>query len=363
MKCYKPNQIWKNGVILTGMFSCLMENHKQTMSMPSKKPLHRQWLSASYEILLDNNTDKKDTKHQQVTKSCGVHDTDHLTHLKFVSSFKMMAAIHSITVSRNNLVYAVNKNWLTYSEMPPVMKHFRSLNEEANAVCLIYSKTGTEFIVVLNNQKKKLSFFSREKQDPVSTYPLDKQPDGILASCEHIVAYTFIEGGKSYVSLLSLMNDRSELSAYCKPLQIPLESGKVRSMHLSISNSGNPVLSCSSTSMFLRDSSKRSNTAVVISVISKQVDHCKISFNELDSNISVFALKSIACDNDYVFVLNNASGGALYRITKAGLQVRKMEMIGKEFPMSSVNCICLGSKEKKLYTSNANNTISIFNYF
>ena len=316
---------------------------------------------SSHEILLDNSTNKKNTKRQQITKSLGIHGTDHLTHLKFVSSFKMMAAIHSITVSRNNLVYAVNKSWLTYSEMPPVKKHLRSLNEEANAVCLIYSKTGTEFIVVLNNQKKMLSFFSREKQDPVSMYPLPNQPDGILASCAHIVAYSFNEAGKAYVSLLSLMNDRSQLSTYCKSLQIPLESGKVRSMHLSISNRGNPVLSCSS--VFLPDSSKKNNTAVVTSVISKQVVHCKISFNELDSNVSAFNLKSMACDNDCVFVLNSASGGALYRITKAGLEVRKMEMIGKEFPFSSVNCICLGLEEKKLYTSNANNTISIFDYF
>ena len=111
--------------------------------------------------------------------------------------------------------------------------------------------------------------------------------------------------------------------------------------------------------------SKKSNTAVVMSVISKQTAHCKMSFNKLDSNISAFNLKSMTCNKDYVFVSNSAAGGALYRITKAGLSVRTMKMIGKDFPsdFSSVNCICLGSEVKNLYTSNANNTISIFNYF
>ena len=337
--------------VQTGNFSAFKEAIEKTMTF------------SSYEILLDERTEKREPKEQQVSNPQETQDTDYLKHLKYVSSFQITAAIRSIAVSRKNSLYAVNKSWLIRSEASPVKKHLRSLNEEANAVAVVYSKTGTEFIVVLNNQKKMLVFFLQEKQDPVSTYILAKQPDGILASCENIIAYSFNENGKAYVSLLSLTNDHPEFSAFSKPLPIPLESGKVRSVHLSISNKGNPVLSCSS--VFLPNFSKKSDTAVVMSVISKQTVHCKMSFNELDSNISAFNLKSMTCDKDYVFVLNSAAGGALYRITKSGLCVRKMKMIGKDFPsdFSSVNCICLGSEVKKLYTSNANNTISIFNYF
>ena len=318
---------------------------------------------SSHKVLLGDHRETKEPKVQKEVRKPEECDADHLKHLKYVSSFEIIAAIRSIAVSRKNSLYAVNKSWLIRSETSPVKKHLRSLDEEANAVAVVYSKSGTEFIVVLNNQKKMLVFFLQEKQDPVSTYILAKQPDGILASCENIIAYSFNENGKACVSLLSLTNDLPEFSAFSKPLEIPLESGKVRSMHLSISNKGNPVLSCSS--VFLPDFSKKSDTAVVMSVISKQTVHCKMSFNELDSNISAFNLKSMTCDKDYVFVLNGAAGGALYRITKSGLCVRKMKMIGKDFPseFSSVNCICLGSEVKKLYTSNANNTISIFNYF
>ena len=90
--------------------------------------------------------------------------------------------------------------------------------------------------------------------------------------------------------------------------------------------------------------------------------HWKMSFNELDSNISVFNLKSITCNNDYVFILNSAACGTIYRITKIGKRVRKMKVTGKDFSFSSVNCICLGSEVKKMFMSSMNNTISIFNY-
>ena len=317
-----------------------------------------------YKVIPAELTQKKNPKKEEVRKLQEKQDTHYLRNLKYVSSFEIIPSVRSIVLSRNNLLYVVNRNCLVcYDSSPssPMKKHLQLLSREANAVCLIYSKTGTEFIVVLNNQKKMLSFFSREKQDPVSMYPLPNQPDGILAGCQNILAYSFIEGGKAYVSLLSLTNNLPELSAYCKPLQIPFESGKVRSMHLSISNRGNPVLSCSS--VFLPDSSNKNDTAVVTSVISKQVVHCRISFNELDSTISAFNLKSIACDYDYVFVLNSAAGGAFYRITKPGKRVRKMKVTNKDFSFSSVNQICLQPEVMKLFTSSANDTISIFNYF
>ena len=200
---------------------------------------------SSHKVLLGDHRETKEPKVQKEVRKPEECDADHLKHLKYVSSFEIIAAIRSIAVSRKNSLYAVNKSWLIRSETSPVKKHLRSLDEEANAAAVVYSKSGTEFIVVLNNQKKMLVFFLQEKQDPVLTYILAKQPDGILACCENIIAYSFNENGKAYVSLLQMTNDLPEFSAFSKPLQIPLESGKVRSMHLSISNKGNPVLSCS----------------------------------------------------------------------------------------------------------------------
>ena len=321
-----------------------------------------------YEILLDNSTEKKQkrrAKEEQASSLLEVHDTDELTHLKYVHSFEIMPAIRGIAVSRNNLLYAVSKNCLACSQVLSYTKkcHWLSLYEEANAVGLICSKTGTEFVVVLHAPQHMLMFFSSQQQRRVSSYLLPRQPlAGILASDGNLLAYTFNDWGKGYVSLLSVDNDLAEISTYGNPFEIPLESSRVRAMHLSISNTGNPVLACSST--FVPGSTKKSDTAVVTVIMSNEVPqvYWKMSFDELDSNISVFNLKSMACDGDNVFILNKTAG-TLYRITKVGRRVSKMKVKGQDFSLSSVNRFCLGSEVKNLYTSNMNNKISIFNYF
>ena len=317
-----------------------------------------------YEILLDNSTEKKREKEHEVSNPSEVHDKFSRSHLKYVHSFEIMPAIRGIAVSRNNLLYAVNRNCLACSEVLSYTKKCNKIffDQEAKAVALVYSKSGTEFVVVLNELQRMLMFFSPQQQRQISSYMLPRQPaGGILTSSENLLAYTFINRGKGYVSLLSVNSDFPAISTYGNPFEIPLESGRVRAMHLSISNTGNPVLACSS--MFVPDSTKTCDTAVVLLIISNEVlqVYWKMSFDELDSNISMFNLKNIACDSDHIFVLNKDIG-ILYRITKLSSTVRKMKVKGQDFSFSSVNRFCLGSELKNLYTSNKNNKISIFNY-
>ena len=317
---------------------------------------------SSYKVMPGELIPTKEAKKEEVRKPPEKQDTDDLTNLKYASIFRTIASVRGITFSENNLLYVVNSNCLVcYDTSSMKKRNSQILNGEASAIALIYCNTGKDFIAVLNNQKKMIMSFTQEQQNHVSSHRLVQQPDGILASCKNLLAYTFSEGGKAFVSLLSVDNDPPNIFVHMKPLQVPLESGKVRSTHLSISKKGNPVLV--SSSMFLSSSTQKSDTAVVMNVIHDQElkIHWKMSFNELDSNISSFDLKSIACNNDYVFVLNSAAGGALYRITKIGKRVRKMKVIDKDFSFSSVNCMCLGSYNK-MFMSDTNDTISVFNY-
>ena len=347
-------------------FSCIQlpDGKVQTNNLCTVKEAIETTMTFSfYDISIDDRTEKQKAKQQQASNPREIQDTDDLTHLKYVSSFEIMWAIRGITVSRSNLLYAVNKNCLACCEvLSPVKKsHKKLLYLEAEAVALVYSKTGKEFVVVFNEPNKILTIFWPQGQ--LSSYLLPRQPAaGILVSSGNLLAYTFNDNGKGYVSLLSVNNDLAPISTYGHPFEIPLESGRVRAMHLSISNRGNPVLACSS--VFVPGSSKKSDTAMIILIICNEVPqvYWKMSFNELDSNCSAFNLKCMACDSDSVFVLN-AAVGALYRITKVGRRVRKMKVIGEDFSFSSVNHFCLGPEVKNLYTSNMNNTLSIFNYF
>ena len=310
-------------------------------------------------ILVNDQRDMKGAKEQQVRKP-----PDDLNHLMFSSSIDIIPAVHSIAVSRNNLLYAVNKNSLVCFEIPSekkrLQKSFDEDMEEISAAALIYSKAGAEFVTVLHDQKKILRLFSPQQQEQMSTYVLSKQPStGILASCGNLLAYTHNEGGKAFVSFLSLNTDAPGIFPYYDSIQLPFKSGKIRSMHLSISNKGNPILV--SSGVFLQ-STEKSDTALVITVLTNHIAHTQISYNELDSSSSAFDLRSLACDKDYIFVLNSY-GNQIYRVTKAGLGVRKMKVTNKEFLFCSINRICLGSEVKKLYMSNMNNTIYIFKYF
>ena len=309
-----------------------------------------------HKVLLNGLPDMKGAKEQQVRTP-----PDDLNHLIFLSSFEIMPAVHSIAVSRNNLLYAVNKNSLVCFEISPVKKRLqKSLDEEVSAAALIYNKTGAEFVAVLHDQQKILRLCSAQQQEQMTTYVLAKQPSvGILASCGNLLAYTYNEEGRAFVSLLSLNTDTPGIFPYYDSIQMPFKSGKIRSMHLSISSKGNPILV--SSGVFLQ-STEKSDTALVITVLTNHIAHTQISYNELDSSSSAFDLRSIACDKDYVFVLNSV-GNKIYRVAKTGLGVRKMKVTNKEFSFYSVNRICLGSEAKKLYMSNTNNSISIFKYF
>ena len=362
-------------------FSCIQlpDGKVQTNNLCTVKEAIETTMTFSfYDISIDERSEKQEqlvsnppeipntndlAKEQPISNPTEIPNTDDLAHLKYVSFFEIMPAILGITVSRSNLLYAVSKNSLACCEVLSSAKicHKKLLYLEAKAVALVYSKTGKEFVVVLNEPNKILTIFWPPGQ--VSSYLLPRQPAaGILVSSGNLLAYTFNDNGKGYVSLLSVNNDLAQISTYGNPFEIPLEPGRVRALHLSISNRGNPVLACSS--VFVPGSSKKSDTAMIILIICNEVPqvYWKMSFNELDSNCSAFDLKRMACDNDSVFVLNRAIG-TLYRITKTGKHVRKMKVTGQDFSFSSVNRFCLGSEVKNLYTSNMNNTISIFNYF
>ena len=348
-------------------FSCIQlpDGKVQTKNFCTvKEAIETTMTFSSYDISIDSLTEKRGSKEELVSNPPETPNTDDMTHLKYVSSFETMWAIRDITVSRSNLLYAVNKNYLACFDVLSSAKeyHKQLLYLEAKAVALICSKTGTEFVVVLSELQKMLSFFLWQQKKQVSSYLLPHHPTaGILEGSGNLLAYVFNNGRKSYVSLLSVNNDLAEISTYGHPFEIPFESGRVRAMLLSISNRENPVLTCSST--FTPGSTRKSDTALVTLIISKEEPrvYWRMSFDELDSNISAFNLKSIACDNDNVFVVNTAVG-TLYRITNIGRRVRKMEVTGKDFSFSSVNRFCLGSEVKNLYTSNSNNTISTFNY-
>ena len=148
------------------------------------------------------------------------------------------------------------------------------------------------------------------------------------------------------------------ISSFGQPVQIPFESGNIKSMCLYASSKGNPVVTCTNT--FTTGKSNKSDTALVTIVVTKQ--KCsKWTFNDLDSKASSFDLCSIANDKDSIFVLNKAAN-VLYHVSKTGKSVRKVSVVGASFPYSLASHMCADPQSNSLYIATDKNLISKFSY-
>ena len=95
-------------------------------------------------------------------------------------------------------------------------------------------------------------------------------------------------------------------------------------MCLYASSKGNPVVTCTNT--FITGKSNKSDTALVMIVVTKLPNMSKWTFNDLDPKASSFDLCSIANDKDSIFVLNKAAN-VLYHVSKSGKSVRKVSVV------------------------------------
>ena len=80
-----------------------------------EEAIERTTTLSSYKVLLGDHRETKEPKVQEeVRKPPEKLETDYLKHLKYESSFeiRLAAAIRSIALSRNNLLFAVNKSFL-----------------------------------------------------------------------------------------------------------------------------------------------------------------------------------------------------------------------------------------------------------
>ena len=280
--------------------------------------------------------------------------------MDFKLSFKTKAPIASIATSRDKVLYVATNSHLTCYETCPVKKVFaKKLDEYVDIIAVAFSKADdTEFLVQLDTKSKALRFLSSEGK-PVLVTMLQKQPNKLLASSENFIAYAYNDENKVYMELLSIDKGTPQVSSHGRAIEVPFESGRVRSICMSKSNKGNPVVVCSN--VFNPSKTKKSEKALITMVLSKQIGYSKFTFDDLDQNASIFDLIDLVCDKDNIFVLNS-TGNAVYQVTKIGKHVRKVCLVGANFPFSSVSHIRLDEDNKYVYMVPEKDMVYKFTY-
>ena len=280
--------------------------------------------------------------------------------MKLETSFRAKGTITSIAAAKDDALYVVTSDNLSRYNTSPVKKDFeKELFSTTDAMVLTTSKSDkVDLVVLLNSSQRTLSFYSLE-QISAFVNSLEKESQSLLASAEHFICYVYCENDKNYVRCLSVENSSPAVSPYEQPVLIPFESESVRSICLFKSSKGNPIIVCTST--FTQGKTKKSDTGLVIVVVTKHVNYSKWTFNDLDSKASRFDLCSIACDKDSIFVLNAASN-ALYHASKTGKSVRKVKVLGASFPFSSATHMSAEPLSNYLYVATDKSLISKFTY-
>ena len=279
--------------------------------------------------------------------------------LKYETYFCAKDEVKTLAAS-NNTLYVATKKHLSHYEMSPFKKTLeKALGTTADALGWVTSKSDNcQFLVKLNAKGKTLTFSCLERNS-VYVHSLEKEPLEYLASSGNSVSYAYKENNKLHVTGLSVDDNLPRISPFGTCAQIPFESGKMGSLCMHISNRGNPIVVC--TNVFVLGKSKRSETALLTVVITKQIGYSRITFDELDSKAYNFNLCSIVCDSDNIFTLNTAEN-TMYVISKIGKIVQKVSVEGASFALSSGKHICLEAKGKYLYVVSDKDMISIFRY-
>ena len=280
--------------------------------------------------------------------------------LKLETSFRTKGTIESVAAAKDDVLYVTTNDHLSRYKTSPVKKDFqKDIFVKADDMVLTTSKSDkVELVVLLNSTQRTLSFYSLER---ISAFvnSLEKESRNFLASWGHFIAYVYNENNKDYVQCLTVENGSPVISSFGQPVQIPFESGHIKSMCLYASSKGNPVVTCTNT--FTTGKSDKSDTALVTIVVTKLLNTSKWTFNELDPKASSFDLCNITCDKDSIFVLNKAAN-ALYHVSKTGKSVRKVSVIGASFPFSLASHMCVDSQSNSLYIATDKNLISKFSY-
>ena len=274
--------------------------------------------------------------------------------LKFNLAFRTRATITAMAAVRNNGFYVASNDYLMYYKVEQqATKVFeKKLQESVHAMAI-----AADLLVLLNVKNRKLRLLPTTGVQ-ILDYQLPQHPNKYLAAAENLIAYSFQEGNKVFIGLLSVDKTLLKVTSFRDPIEVPFGSPHIRSLCLSKSNRGNPVVVCSN--YFFKGQTKKSETALVMTVVAKEISHSKMSFGILDSNARSFDLKSIVCDKDYLFVLNS-SGNALYCITKIGYHVTKMNLVGSQFSLSSVSHIYRDPDSNSLYLAREKEYICKFN--
>ena len=309
------------------------------------------------------NPAEKTTAQPAEPKSSSVQSIDSqkvVKKLKLETSFRTKGTIESIAAAKDDVLYVTTSDYLSRYQTSPVKKDFqKDLFVKADDMVLTTSKSDkVELVVLLNSTQRTLSFYSLER---ISAFvnSLEKESRKFLASSGHFISYVYNENDKDYVQCLTVDNGSPVISSFGQPVQIPFESGSIKSMCLYASSKGNPVVTCTNT--FITGKSNKSDTALVTIVVTKLPNMSKWTFNDLDSKASSFDLCSIANDKDSIFVLNKAAN-VLYHVSKSGKSVRKVSVVGASFPYSLASHMCADPQSSSLYIATDKNLISKFSY-
>ena len=197
--------------------------------------------------------------------------------LKLETSFRTKGTIDSIAAAKDDVLYVTTNDYLSGYKTSPVKKDFqKDIFVKANNMVLTKSKSDkVELVVLLNSTQRTLSFYSLER---ISAFvnSLEKESHNFLASWGHFIAYVYNENNKDYVQCLTVENGSPVISSFGQPVQIPFESGHIKSVCLYASSKGNPVVTC--TNAFTTGKSNKSDTALVTIVVTKQLNSSKWNF-------------------------------------------------------------------------------------
>ena len=280
---------------------------------------------------------------------------------------KRATNIQSMAFSRNGVLFVAGKNQLFgYNSLisPPEKLYERQLPEDeyVNTTAVSTSALNEEdFLVTVNAKRKTATFYPLQDRDcpgdaPIMSIPMHKRANRIIASSGHFICYPFHKGKEVYAAV-SIVKDQT--FSCLKELHIPFKSGRVRSLCMDICEHGNPVIICANA--YIPGQSEKSEVAVLAITSDRLL--WQVTFNDLDPNAENFDLRSIVCEKDNVFVLNNKTN-KVYNVSQSGKCVRNLCLMETPpmFNFYAPSNICIDKKRKFLYIAHHKDVVSRFSY-